>query len=90
MENRDPRPDTINSLRLGVDAAMAMLAGMQIEVFTPFTRLSEIEVEGHGLGLSIVQRIVEKLGGQVTVESTIGQGSVFGFTLPGLEQAVIG
>ena len=55
----------------------------QAQVFTPFTRLNEIEVEGHGLGLSIVQRIVEKLGGQVTVESVLGQGSVFGFTLPG-------
>jgi GAF domain-containing protein len=54
----------------------------QAQVFTPFTRLNEIEVEGHGLGLSIVQRIVEKLGGQVTVESALGQGSVFGFTLP--------
>ena len=57
----------------------------QVQVFTPFTRLSEIEVEGHGLGLSIVQRIVEKLGGQVAVESTPGQGSVFSFTLPGGE-----
>jgi signal transduction histidine kinase len=37
---------------------------------------------GHGLGLSIVRRIVEKLGGQVGVKSQVGQGSTFFFTLP--------
>jgi len=34
------------------------------------------------LGLSIVRRIVEKLDGQVSVESTVGRGSTFTFTLP--------
>jgi signal transduction histidine kinase len=51
-------------------------------LFTPFERLSHVQVLGHGLGLSIVRRIVEKLGGQVGVESEPGQGSVFYFTLP--------
>ena len=37
---------------------------------------------GHGLGLSIVHQIVEKLGGQVGVESELGKGSLFFFTLP--------
>lgn len=54
----------------------------QSQLFTQFTRLHQIEAEGHGLGLSIVQRIVEKLGGEVGVTSTVGQGSVFTFTLP--------
>jgi signal transduction histidine kinase len=54
----------------------------QAKLFTPFTRVSEAQVEGHGLGLSIVQRIVEKFGGAVGVESTPGQGSTFFFTLP--------
>jgi signal transduction histidine kinase len=54
----------------------------QARLFTPFTRLAQISVEGHGLGLSIVQRIVDKLGGQVGAESQVGQGSVFSFTLP--------
>ncbi|PJF22417.1 MAG: hypothetical protein CUN56_06120 [Phototrophicales bacterium] len=54
----------------------------QQRVFTPFTRLNQVKVEGHGLGLSIVQRIVNKLGGEVGVESVIGQGSTFSFTLP--------
>jgi len=55
----------------------------QARLFTPFTRLDQVRVKGHGLGLSIVRRIVEKLGGQVGVESQVGQGSTFSFTLPG-------
>jgi PAS domain S-box-containing protein len=54
----------------------------QARLFTPFTRLNQVQVKGHGLGLSIVRRIVEKLGGRVAVESAVGQGSVFSFTLP--------
>jgi hypothetical protein len=35
MEPRVPRPDTIQALRWGADAAFAMLAGLQLDVFTP-------------------------------------------------------
>ena len=35
MENSTPRPDTINGLIFGVDSALAMLTGMQLDVFTP-------------------------------------------------------
>lgn len=56
----------------------------QQQLFVPFSRLhNELEqIEGHGLGLSIVQQIIEKLGGYAGVESTVGQGSCFFFTLP--------
>lgn len=54
----------------------------QKRVFTPFTRLNQIKIEGHGLGLSIVQRIVNRLGGEVSVRSVVGEGSEFAFTLP--------
>jgi len=61
-------------------------AGLEPEqhtrLFSQFTRLDGMRAQGHGLGLSIVQRIVDKLGGQVGVESEIGTGSVFSFTLP--------
>ena len=56
---------------------------VQARLFTPHTRLEATRATGHGLGLSIVRRIVEKLGGQVGVDSQPGQGSVFSFTLPG-------
>jgi signal transduction histidine kinase len=54
----------------------------QARLFTPFTRLDQVHVKGYGLGLSIVRRIIEKLGGQVGIESQVGHGSVFSFTLP--------
>jgi signal transduction histidine kinase len=58
----------------------------QARLFTPFTRLDQVRARGHGLGLSIVQRIVTKLGGQVGVESQLREGSTFWFTLPAGEQ----
>lgn len=51
-------------------------------LFAEFTRLEQTRAQGHGLGLSIVKRIVEKLDGEVGVESHIGEGSTFYFTLP--------
>jgi len=57
----------------------------QRQLFAPFVRLGREKSArgmGHGLGLSIVRRIVEKLGGEVGVKSAPGEGSTFWFTLP--------
>ena len=52
-------------------------------IFMPHARLVRGNfIAGHGLGLSIVRRIIERLGGQVGAMSEPGQGSVFWFTLP--------
>jgi light-regulated signal transduction histidine kinase (bacteriophytochrome) len=52
-------------------------------VFTMFRRLhSRRKYEGTGAGLSIVRKIIEAHGGHVWVESTLGQGATFYFTLP--------
>lgn len=52
------------------------------QLFVPFMRLHKGHTEGHGLGLSVVQQIIGQLGGQVGVESELGQGCLFYFTLP--------
>lgn len=54
-------------------------------LFNKFTRLDTLRVEGNGLGLSIVKRIIEKLHGEVGVESKNipGEGCTFYFILPG-------
>ncbi len=64
------------------DNGPGLASAAQSTLFTEFTRLSEVRAEGDGLGLSIVRRIMDKLGGQVGVNSQIGQGSEFYFTLP--------
>jgi signal transduction histidine kinase len=66
------------------DHGPGLTTEQQEPLFTPFTQLVQIRAKGHGLGLSIVRRIVTKLGGQVGVESSgvPGQGSLFFFTLP--------
>ena len=63
------------------DNGKGLTPAEQEQLFAQFTRF-HTNIDGHGLGLSIVQQIVEKLGGQVGVESTLSQGSLFYFTLP--------
>jgi signal transduction histidine kinase len=64
------------------DNGVGLDAAAQAKLFQDFSRLNTQQSKGHGLGLSIVKRIVERLGGIVGVTSTPGQGSTFTFTLP--------
>ncbi len=63
------------------DNGEGLAPDLQERLFVPFTRL-ETHGTGHGLGLSIVFQIVEKLGGTVGVDSQRGAGCTFYFTLP--------
>lgn len=53
------------------------------DIFRMFQTLkSRDELEASGIGLAVVKKVVERQGGQVTVESCEGQGSAFRFTWP--------
>lgn len=67
------------------DSGPGIPAEDQPDLFKAFGEHSKVRATGHGLGLSIVRMIVEKMGGQVGVESTVGQGSTFYFTLRALD-----
>lgn len=60
------------------------------KIFTPFTRLTETisRIPGTGMGLAIVKGIVEGMGGKITVESEIGNGSLFTTSIPLQERPV--
>jgi len=68
-----------------VDNGFGISPEDQEQLFTRFYRVDNSmtrEVGGTGLGLSIVKQLIELMGGEVSVESALGSGSTFAFTVP--------
>lgn len=63
------------------DTGCGMSAEQCKHVFERFVKYNTF-IQGTGLGLSICKMIIEKLGGEIGVQSESGKGSVFWFTLP--------
>jgi two-component system, sensor histidine kinase len=67
------------------DTGAGISAEAAAQLFTPFTQLQNdapTSRRGTGLGLAISQRIVETMGGRIDIDSTVGKGSTFRFTVP--------
>lgn len=57
------------------------------KIFEPFVQVPNAQSGGAGLGLTISRRIVEAHGGELSVQSEVGKGSTFTFTVPFAEEA---
>jgi CheY-like chemotaxis protein/anti-sigma regulatory factor (Ser/Thr protein kinase) len=77
-----------DGLRISVSDEGAGIAVEKMDrLFTPFDRLDAeaTGVEGTGLGLALSKRLVEAMGGTMSFESVVGQGSTFSVVLPQAE-----
>lgn len=68
-----------------MDTGIGMSEEFQKRMFDPFTQERQVQyagIQGTGLGLFIVNRIVELMGGKIDVKSSVGCGSIFKIYLP--------
>jgi signal transduction histidine kinase/CheY-like chemotaxis protein len=83
----DPGDRTHGTLAIAVsDTGIGIPAGRREEIFEPFVQIDPTpahEAQGSGLGLSIVKRLVTRMGGTVSFDSTVGVGTVFRVAFPG-------
>jgi signal transduction histidine kinase len=87
------KPLTHKATRITVeDRGLGIDAEDRKHIFEPFYRGREAvsrQIQGTGLGLHLVRRIVESHGGTVSVQSEPGHGSTFTIDLPGVHEVVV-
>lgn len=75
-----------NTLSIEVQDTGEGISEEALEVlFTPFKRLNEGEhkkIQGTGLGLYVTYSLAKRMGGNITVDSTLGEGTTFTVTIP--------
>jgi len=74
------------------DRGIGIPTAEQARIFDAFYRAPNVvdaQIQGAGLGLSLVQRIVEAHGGRITVQSTEGSGSEFTVHLPAASEEAV-
>ncbi len=70
------------------DRGIGIPAEQRARVFQPFVRLGQAQAPGSGIGLAIIQRIVELYGGRVWIEGAEHEGCTVKFTIPWLKQDI--
>jgi signal transduction histidine kinase len=82
--------DTTASVRV-VDTGLGIPSTKLDAIFEPFVQVDQAftrEGQGTGLGLSISRDLARAMGGDITVESVLGEGAVFTLSLPRVIDAV--
>jgi signal transduction histidine kinase len=64
------------------DNGIGISADYHDKIFVPFKRLHGQQYPGSGVGLAICRRIVERVGGRIWVDSALGKGATFYFSVP--------
>lgn len=81
-----PHPVRHGFIELAVaDTGIGIETAMLEKIFLPYVRLEKAgrrRSAGSGLGLTIVQRLVESIGGSIVVESRVGEGTRFSVSIP--------
>ena len=83
-----PRPGCRGTLRFSVrDTGIGIAPEDQKRIMDPFVQVGPSGTGGTGLGLTICKRLLERMGGELRLESEPGVGSTFTAVLPGVETA---